>query len=208
MSEQPGFYEAPSDIIIQNGAIVGLKYKDTANAALFGSNTIIRAGSIIYCDVSCGPYLQTGHHTMLREHTKVGRHVVIGTNTVIDGTVTIGDYVKIESNCYIPTHTNIGSRVFIGPGVTITNDKYPLKMRDNYKPIGPTIEDNVTIGGGAVIIPGVTIGHGSFIAAGAVITKDIPPLSLVIGVPGKILPLPKELSEKNMALSWRAYLPA
>jgi acetyltransferase-like isoleucine patch superfamily enzyme len=131
---------------------------------------------------------------------------VVGTNTVIDGHVVFGDFVKIESNSYIPTHVTIGSRVFIGPGVVLTNDRYPLKLRDEYKPEGPIIEDGVTLGGGVVVCPGIIIGKGSFVAAGAVVTKDVPPLSLVKGVPGVSTPLPENLRELNVALSWRGYL--
>ncbi|MBF0293244.1 MAG: N-acetyltransferase, partial [Nitrospinae bacterium] len=138
--------------------------------------------------------------------TTIGNHVVIGTNTVIDGNVTIADFVKIESNCYICTHVTIGSRVFFGPNVTLLNDKYPLKMRDDYNPVGPIIEDDVTLGGGVVVLPGVRVGEGSFVAAGAVVTKDVPPRSFVKGVPGKVSPLPAKLQERNMALSWRKYL--
>lgn len=133
----------------------------------------------------------------------IGRYVVIGTGTTIDGNVTIGDFVKIETNCYIPTHVTIGNRVFIGPNVTLTNDKFPLKMREAYVPEGPIIEDGVTIGGGVTVCPSVQIGKGSFIAAGALVTKDVPPYSLVMGVPGRIQPLPDNLKEDNIALNWR-----
>jgi acetyltransferase-like isoleucine patch superfamily enzyme len=150
----------------------------------------IRSGTIIYADVSIGENFQTGHHVTIREQTQVGNHVVIGTNTVIDGYMTIGDFVKIESNCYIPTHVTIGNRVFFGPNVTLTNDRYPLKMRDEYAPEGPVIEDGVALGGGVVVCPGVRIGKDSFVAAGAVVTKNVPANSLVKGVPGKYSPLP------------------
>ncbi|RMD66023.1 N-acetyltransferase, partial [Candidatus Parcubacteria bacterium] len=93
-----------------------------------------------------------------------------------------------------------------GPNVTLTNDRYPLKMRDQYRPEGPVIEDGVTLGGGVVVCPGVRIGRDSFVAAGAVVTKNVPPESLVIGVPGEIRPLPEKLRERNMALSWRRFL--
>lgn len=199
-------FEAPEDFVVQSGAIVGLQYQPDAAPARFGAHSCVRAGSVIYADVTCGDYLQTGHNAMIREHTVLGDHVVVGTNVVIDGHVQIGDFVKIESNVYIPTHMTIGSRVFLGPGITITNDRYPLKMRDQYRPEGPTIEDGVTIGGGVTIVPGVTIGAGSFVAAGAVVTKDIPPMSLVVGVPGRVSALPAELRETNMALSWQKYL--
>lgn len=198
--------EPCDDCQIQAGAIVGMVYASGANPVRLGNGARIRAGSIIYADVIAGIDFQTGHHALVREHTTIGDHVVIGTNTVIDGTVAIGDFVKIESNCYIPTHTTIGSRVFFGPGVTLTNDRYPLKLRDQYLPQGPVIEDGVTLGGGVVVLPGVRIGHDSFVAAGAVVTKDVPPFSLVRGVPGAIAPLPEKLRGRNMALSWRKYL--
>lgn len=198
--------QACEDCQIQDGAIVGLVYATGTKPVRLGRGARIRAGAIIYADVIAGEDFQTGHHVLVREHTTIGDHVVIGTNTVIDGTVSIGNFVKIESNCYIPTHTTIGSRVFFGPGVTLTNDRYPLKIRDEYVPQGPVIEDGVTLGGGVVVLPGVRIGHDSFIAAGAVVTKDVPPLSLVRGVPGRVAPLPEKLRSRNLALSWRKYL--
>jgi acetyltransferase-like isoleucine patch superfamily enzyme len=200
------FAEMAEGCTIQPGCIVGLRYRDDCAPARFGRGARLRAGTIIYGDVVAGEDFQTGHHVTVREKTIIGDHVVIGTNTVIDGTVTIGDFVKIESNCYIPTHTIIGSRVFFGPGVVLTNDRYPLKLRDEYAPQGPVIEDGVTLGGGTVVVPGVRICHDSFIAAGAVVTKDVPPFTLVAGIPGTFRPLPERLRERNLALSWRKYL--
>jgi acetyltransferase-like isoleucine patch superfamily enzyme len=200
------FWEGGRDCQIQSGCIVGLKYRDDCQAVKLGRGARIRAGTIIYADVQADDDFQTGHHVMIREKTIIGKHVVIGTNTVIDGHVTIGDFVKIESNCYIPTQVKVGSRVFLGPNVTLTNDRYPLKLRNEYIPEGPIIEDGVTLGAGVVVCPGVRIGHDSFVAAGAVVTKDVPPLSMVKGVPGRVSPLPEKLRERNLALSWRKYL--
>ncbi len=188
---------------VQENCIIGLTYKDGAGPAEIGSKSVIRAGSIFYGDVKSGDHLQTGHNVVVREKTAIGRYVVIGTGTTIDGNVSIGNFVKIETNCYIPTHVTIGNRVFIGPSVTLTNDNFPLKMRETYVPDGPNIEDGVTIGGGVTICPGVRIGKGSFIAAGALVTKDVPPYSLVMGAPGKIQPLPDRLKEDNIALNWQ-----
>jgi acetyltransferase-like isoleucine patch superfamily enzyme len=90
----------------------------------------------------------------------------------------------------------------------VTNDRFPLRRRDEYRPEGCTVEDNVTIGGGVVLCPGVTIGAGSFVAAGAIVTKNVPADSLAIGAPARIEPLPDKLREPNMALSWRPHLEA
>jgi acetyltransferase-like isoleucine patch superfamily enzyme len=192
--------------VFQRGAVVGFRYRDDCSPFQVGDDVHVRSGTIIYADSGAGDDFQTGHNVMIREKTFFGDHIVVGTNTVIDGNVQVGDFVKIESNCYIPTHVNIGSRVFIGPGVVLTNDMYPQKMRDEYIPMGPTIEDGVSLGGGVVVVPGVTIGKGSFVAAGAVVTKDIPAMSFVKGVPGEVGQLPAKLEEMNMAKNWRKYL--
>lgn len=203
---EQGYVEAAEDCEIQPGCIVGLRYREPCEPARLGRGARIRAGSIIYADVVAGAGLQTGHHVLVREHTRIGDQVVLGTNTVVDGQATIADFVKIESNCYIPTHTRIGSRVFFGPNVTLTNDRYPLKLRDAYVPEGPVIEDGVTLGAGVTVCPGVRIGEGAFVAAGAVVARDVPPMTLVRGVPGRHEPLPEHLRERNMALSWRKFL--
>lgn len=167
----------------------------------------IRSGSKIYPNVVYGDNFQTGHNVIIRENCFFGNHIVIGTNTVVEGHVDVGDFVKIESNCCIASYTRIGSRVFIGPGVLLTNDLYPQKMRKQYAPAGPVIEDYVTLGAGVIVMSGISVGKGSFVAAGAVVTKNIPAYSLVKGIPGKIFPLPKKLKEKNTAANWMGLYP-
>lgn len=193
------------DCSVDEACVLGYMYKFGAGPFAVGKHARIRAGTIIYADVTAGDYFETGHHVMIRENTRIGHHVVVGTNTVIDGNVEIGDFVKIESQCYIPTHVHIGSRVFIGPGTILTNDRNPLKHRDRYRPEGPVLEDGVTLGGGVTVCPGVRIGEDAFVAAGAVVTRDVPPRTLAVGVPARHKPLPEGLAGRNMALSWRAY---
>lgn len=198
-------YEAGEGTVLDPGVHVGYGVEDESGRVRLGANCKIRAGTIIYHHVETGDNFQTGHNAMIRENTKIGDHVVLGTNSIIDGNVEIASFVKIESACYIPTHVKIGTRVFLGPGVVLTNDRYPLRQRDTYKPEGPTLEDDVTIGARVVICPGVTVGAGSFVAAGAVVTKDVPRGSLVVGY-GQISALPKKLQERNIALSWRKHM--
>ncbi len=188
--------------LIQQNVILGLKYKPSCRKTSIGNNAVIRALTIIYADVQIGNDFKTGHNVLIREMTKFGDKIVVGSGTVIDGYTEIGNRVKIESLVYIPTHTKIGNDVFIGPNVVLTNDKYPQRMRDQYEPIGPIIEDSVSIGANSTIMPGVRIGEGCFIAAGSVVTKDVPPWSLVKGVPGKIYELPEKLKERNRAKRW------
>ncbi len=175
-------------------------------ATLLGPDSTLRSGTVIYRDVEAGEGFQTGHNVVVRSATRIGRHVSVGTGTVLEGRIDIGDFVKIGSLCLIPAGTRIGSRIFIAPGAVMTNDRYPLKDRDNYIESGPVIEDGVTVGAGSVITPGVTIGEGAFIAAGAVVTADVPPMTLAQGCPARHSDLDERLSERNTALSWRGKL--
>lgn len=195
------------DARIDPGCIMGYRYQPVVEPLKLGACARIRAGTILYADVRIGHHFQTGHHVLIREKTCIGDHVLVGSGTVIDGEVEIASFVKIESNCYIPTHVRIGERVFIGPGVVLTNDRYPLKKRDAYRPEGPVLETGVTLGGGVVVCPGVRIGEDAFVAAGAVVTKDVPPRTLARGVPARFVPLPEQLCERNLARSWKGLLP-
>lgn len=182
---------------IQPYAIVGLRYTPDCGPARLGDGGIVRAHTIIYGDVSIGDGFKNGHHALIREHTVIGDYVLVGTAAILDGQITIGDYVSIQSQVYIPTYTTIGSYVFIGPNATLTNDKYPLRQRDALHLAGPIIEDHATIGANATLLPGVRIGEGSMVAAGAIVTHDVPPWTLAIGAPARIMPLPERLRQPN-----------
>lgn len=187
---------------IDPSAIVGFRYKEACGKAALGAECIIRALTIVYADVSLGGGVKTGHHVLIRENTTTGHRIVIGSGTIIDGNVSIGSFVKIESQVYIPTHTVIGDYVFIGPGAVLTNDRYPLRRRAEYEPKGPVLENNVTIGGNATILPGVRIGEGAMVGAGSVVTKDVPPWHLATGSPARVRELPERLREPNRAKRW------
>ena len=165
------------------------------NGTTIGDNAIIRSGSIIYCDVSIGNNLRTGHNILVREMTTVGDNVLIGTNVIIDGNTVIGSNVSIQSNVYIPTNTVIEDNVFLGPCVVLTNDKYPIRVKYELK--GPILRRGASIGANSTILPGVEIGEGAMVAAGAIVTKNVPPWKLAIGSPAKIIDLPDNLKVAN-----------
>ena len=97
-----------------------------------------------------------------------------------------GDQVFINQGCHFLDlgGITIGDRALIGPGVTLTTAGHPLELDERYRflthaPI--VIEDDVWIGAAATVTPGVTIGRGSVVGAGAVVAKDVPPMSVVTG---------------------------
>ena len=112
---------------------------------------------------------------------EIGSNCVIHAPVWIGDGVNIGDYTKVQAFAFIPTGVTIGWKCFIGPHVCFTNDKYPPS---NGKAWEPTIvKDRVSIGAGAIILPGVTIWEDAVIGAGAVVTKDVPDHAIVYGNP-------------------------
>jgi acetyltransferase-like isoleucine patch superfamily enzyme len=85
--------------------------------------------------------------------------------------------------------------VFIGPNASLTNDKTPL--RTEYKLEKITVEDDVTVGSNATLMPGITVGEGAFIAGGAVVTKDVPAWHIAKGCPAVFEELPESLKKPN-----------
>ncbi|PSP72389.1 N-acetyltransferase [Halobacteriales archaeon QS_3_64_16] len=180
---------------IDDGATVGYPYSEDAGPAVIDEGARIRAGTIVYGDTEIGASFVTGHDGLVREHTTIGDDAALGTKTVIDGTSEIGSNVSFQTGVYVPTHTTIGSQVFIGPRAVLTNDMHPVRVE--YDPAGPVLEDHVTIGANATVLPEITVGEGSFVAAGAIVTEDVPPETLAIGTPATHRPLPEELQGGN-----------
>jgi acetyltransferase-like isoleucine patch superfamily enzyme len=183
--------------IVEDGVVVGFRYRDDCGPAVIGANGILRTGALIYGDVRIGDFFQTGHYAVIRAKVRIGDYCTIFHHCTIEGIVRLGTGVRIMANTYVPSRTWIGDNVFIGPGVTILNDRIPGRHETPETPRGATIEDDVMIGGGVTLLPGIRIGERSFIAAGAVVTKDVPARSLVQGVPGVIRPLPAALDRPN-----------
>ena len=113
----------------------------------------------------------------------IGKNCTIHSHVWIADRVSIGNNVKIQAFSFIPQGVRIGNNVFIGPRVTFTNDKHP----PSNEWLITIVSDDVSIGAGAVILPGLTIGKGAKIGAGAIVTKDVPEKTLVYGNPARII---------------------
>ena len=176
-------------------ATVGHAYASESTPPEFGTDACVRAGTIVYDDVTVGDGFRSGHGALIREGTTIGDDVLVGTNAVLDGEITVGSHVSIQTGVYLPQRTTVGNRVFLGPCTTATNDPHPIRREADLD--GPTIEDDASIGANATLLPGVTVGAGAFVAAGAVVTEDVPPATLAMGVPARHDTLPDRLAPPN-----------
>jgi acetyltransferase-like isoleucine patch superfamily enzyme len=183
------------ECVIGPRATVGYTYTEGSTSTKLGDEVVIRTGSIVYDDVYIDDRTETGHNVLIREKTDIGSDCVVGTNAVIDGHTTIGDSVSLQTGVYVPSHTKIGDQVFIGPNAVLTND--PTPVRQNVDLQGPTIESSASIGANSTILPEIHIGKRAFVAAGAVVTKNVPPDALAIGAPATFKPLPEQLRGEN-----------
>tara|TARA_A100001234_G_scaffold205726_1_gene201620 strand:- start:204 stop:719 length:516 start_codon:yes stop_codon:yes gene_type:complete len=116
----------------------------------------------------------------------IGQNCSFGQNVYVANDVTIGDCVKVQNNVSIYDSVIIEDDVFCGPSMVFTNVINPratIERKNEYKQT--LVRRGASIGANATIVCGVEIGEYSFIAAGAVVTKDVEPFSLVAGVPAK-----------------------
>jgi len=176
------------NVKIQKNVSIGELPPELEGLVEIGNNSLIRSGSIIYKNVKIGSKFKTGHYVLIRENTLIGNNVVVGTLSVIDGNTNIGNNVSIQTGVYIPINTLIEDDVFIGPHAILTNDKYMINPQVySKKPElkGPIIRKGSRIGAGAIILPGIEIGEYSIVGAGSVVTKNVPPYSVVVGNPAR-----------------------
>lgn len=125
----------------------------------------------------------------------------IGDNTKIGTFVEIQKNAVVGQNCKISTHTficegvTIENNVFVGHNVTFVNDKYPratnvtgeLQTEADWKVVPTRVKHGASIGSSATVMCGITIGENAIVGAGSVVTKDVPPNTVVAGVPARII---------------------
>lgn len=118
---------------------------------------------------------------------KIGEDCNICSHCLIENDVVLGDRVTIKSGVQLWDGLRVGDDVFIGPNASFANDSFPPSKKIPEKFSQTVLEAGASIGAGATILPGITIGSRAMVAAGAVITRSVPPNALVEGNPAKIV---------------------
>ncbi len=137
------------------------------------------------------------HQAQIREGAIIGENCNLGKGVYVDFDVKIGNNVKIQNYVSVYHGVEIEDDVFVGPAAVFTNDKHPRAwLWDETRLCHTKIRKGASIGANATIVCGVEIGEYAMVAAGAVVTKNVPPHALVMGVPAKVVGFVCECGEK------------
>ena len=129
------------------------------------------------------------HFSHVMGGAQIGESCSLGQNVFVAAGVTIGDHVKIQNNVSVYEGVVLEDYTFCGPSAVFTNVKtprsaFPRNTSEDYQTT--VIQRGASIGANATIVCGVTVGRWALVAAGSVVTKDVPPYALVVGVPGRL----------------------
>ena len=126
------------------------------------------------------------HFSHIMGGAQIGKHCVLGQNVFVGRNVIIGNSVKIQNNVSVYEGVILEDDVFVGPSAVFTNVINPrafIERKDQFRQT--IVKKGATIGANATIVCGTTIGEYAFVGAGAVVTRDVKPFELVVGVPAR-----------------------
>ncbi len=156
--------------------------------AELGDDAVVSTGAIVFAGTTIGARTIVGDQACVRERCTIGDDVVVGRGSLVENDTTVGARTRIQAEAYVTAYSTLEEDVFIAPCVVTTNDNFMGRTEARHELVkGPTIRRGARVGGGAVICPGVEIGEEAFIAAGAVVTKDVPPRMVAMGVPARAI---------------------
>ena len=155
-----------------------------------GRDYFVHDSSYIDKNVTIGEGTKIWHFSHIQSGAVVGKKCSIGQNVNIANNVKIGNHVKIQNNVSVYEGVELEDYVFCGPSMVFTNIKvprseFPQKGSDYYAKT--LVKKSASVGANATILCGITIGEYALIGSGAVVTKDVPAYSLVLGNPGRVV---------------------
>jgi acetyltransferase-like isoleucine patch superfamily enzyme len=174
--------------------------RDPLPPTVIGDGTVVSTGAIVFAGSTIGANCIVGDQSCIRERVTMADDCVLGRGSLIENDTTVGAGTRIQAEAYVTAYSTLEEDVFIAPCVVTTNDNYMGRTEKRKQLMkGPTIRRSARVGGGSIICPGIEIGEEAFVGAGAVVTKDVPPRTLVVGSPARVLRdvHPEELRENG-----------
>ena len=161
----------------------------------------VRIGSlvVIYRGAVIGNNVFVADLASVREDVEIGEYTVVGRGVTVENRVKIGKYCKLETEAYITAISVIEDYCFIAPEVTFTNDNFLGRTEERFKyHKGVHVKKGARIGANSTFLPGIVVGEDALVAAGSVVTRDVPPRTIVMGVPAKpVRKVPEEQLLEN-----------
>jgi len=150
----------------------------------------IHSTAVVDEGAQLGEATKVWHFCHVYPKAVIGKHTILGQNVMVANGVTIGDYCKIQNNVSLYEGVILEDYVFCGPSMVFTNVTtprclFPRNTTEDY--LTTRVKRGASIGANATIVCGVTLHECAFVAAGAVVTKDVPPYAMVAGVPARII---------------------
>jgi UDP-2-acetamido-3-amino-2,3-dideoxy-glucuronate N-acetyltransferase len=160
-----------------------------------GTGAFVHPTALVEDDARIGEGAKIWHHAQIRAGARIGARSIVGKGAFVDAGVTIGPDCKLQNYACIYHGVSLGRGVFVGPHVVFTNDRLPRAtapdfslLRDGEWEVGlTTVADGASFGANCTILPGLRIGAWALIGAGAVVTADVAPYTLVAGTPARPL---------------------
>ncbi len=150
-------------------------------------NYFVHESSYVDENVTIGENTKIWHFSHVHNGVTIGANCSLGQNVNVGNNVKIGSGVKIQNNVSVYEGVELEDYVFCGPSMVFTNDltpraKYPKGSAAYKKTL---VKTGASIGANATVVCGTTIGEWALIGAGAVVTKDVKPYAVMLGVPAK-----------------------
>lgn len=162
--------------------------------------------ALVDVGATVGNRTRVWHWTHVSSGAIIGSDCSLGQNVYVSGNVTIGNNVKIQNNVSVYDSVTLEDDVFCGPSMVFTNVFNPRSSVNRKAEYRHTlIKRGVTLGANCTVVCGITIGEYAFIGAGSVVTRDIKPYALMMGVPARHVGWMSRFGEKlNMPLHGNA----
>jgi acetyltransferase-like isoleucine patch superfamily enzyme len=194
---------------IEDGAVLGKRprLRASSNAPrgeleplIVGADVTICCGAVLCAGARIEPGAIIGDQAHVRERARIGEGTVVGRGSAIEYGAQIGAGVLIQTGVYVTAESVVEDDVFLGPGVVTSNDDTMGRHPRGEGLRGPIFRRACRVGAGAVLVPGVVIGDEAYVAAGAVVTADVPPRAVVMGVPARVV---RRVSDADLLERWR-----
>jgi acetyltransferase-like isoleucine patch superfamily enzyme len=153
-----------------------------------GPGSVVSTGAVLFAGSSLGERVIIGDQACVRERCTIGDDVVIGRGSLVENDTEVGARTKIQADAYVTAYSLLEEDVFVAPCVVTANDNFMGRTERRHKlRRGPTIRRGARIGAAAVLLPGIVIGEEAFIGAGAIVLRDVPPRTVVVGNPARAI---------------------